>query len=125
LPGAIHHAVVAVRDLDVSLRFYRDGLGLDLLLDRQVEGDWPELLGAPSRSLRAVFLGDERLADDHSGVLELNLFDGGLEEWTDDSGNCARPRRSARVARTGFDHAKRITRPATRLRSILRQTTRM
>ena len=79
MPGAIHHTVVAVRDLDISLRFYRDGLGLDLLLDRQVEGDWPELLGAPSRSLRAVFLGDQRFPDDHSGVLELNLFDGGLE----------------------------------------------
>jgi glyoxylase I family protein len=79
MPGAIHHTVVAVRDLDVSLRFYRDGLGLDLLLDRQVEGDWPELLGAPNRSLRAVFLGDERFPDDHSGVLELNLFDDDLE----------------------------------------------
>lgn len=71
--------MVAVGDLDISLRFYRDGLGLDLLLDRQVEGDWPELLGAPSRNLRAVFLGDERFPDDHSGVLELNLFDGYLE----------------------------------------------
>jgi catechol 2,3-dioxygenase-like lactoylglutathione lyase family enzyme len=25
------------------LRFYRDGLGLDLLQDRHVEGDWPDL----------------------------------------------------------------------------------
>jgi len=32
-----------VRDLEASLRFYRDGLGLDLLQDRQVEGDWPDL----------------------------------------------------------------------------------
>ena len=29
--------------------------------------------------MRAVFLGDERFPDDHSGVLELNLFDGDLE----------------------------------------------
>jgi catechol 2,3-dioxygenase-like lactoylglutathione lyase family enzyme len=29
LPGAIHHAVVAVRDLDVSLRFYRDAAAND------------------------------------------------------------------------------------------------
>src|ERR1700757_1732369 len=58
VPGGIHHAVVVVRDLDTSLRFYRDGLGLDVLLDREVEGDWPGLFDGPSRILRAVFLGD-------------------------------------------------------------------
>jgi catechol 2,3-dioxygenase-like lactoylglutathione lyase family enzyme len=73
---AIHHSVVVTRDLDASLRFYRDGLGLTVLQDRRVEGDWPELLGAPSRGLRAVFLGDPEVPDDHAGVLELNLFDG-------------------------------------------------
>jgi glyoxylase I family protein len=76
VPGAIHHSVVVVRDLEASLRFYRDGLGLELLRDRQVEGDWPYLLDAPSRSVRAVFLGDPGVPDDHSGVLELNVFDG-------------------------------------------------
>jgi catechol 2,3-dioxygenase-like lactoylglutathione lyase family enzyme len=76
VPAAIHHAVVIVRDLDASLRFYRDGLGLELLQDRQVEGDWPGLFGAPGRSLRAVFLGDPRVPDDHAGVLELNVLDG-------------------------------------------------
>jgi catechol 2,3-dioxygenase-like lactoylglutathione lyase family enzyme len=80
VPGAIHHSVVAVRDLEASLRFYRDGLGLELLQDRLVEGDWPGLLDAPGRSLRAVFLGDPRVPDDHSGVLELNLFDGDVAE---------------------------------------------
>jgi catechol 2,3-dioxygenase-like lactoylglutathione lyase family enzyme len=74
--AAIHHAVVVVRDLAASLRFYRDGIGLDELQDRRVEGDWPGLFDAPSRGLRAVFLGDARVPDDHAGVLELNLFDG-------------------------------------------------
>jgi glyoxylase I family protein len=69
--AAIHHTAVVVRDLEVSLRFYRDGLGLDLLQDRQVEGDWPDLFNAPSRSLRTAFLGDARVPDDHAGVLEL------------------------------------------------------
>ena len=73
---AIHHTVVVVRDIEVSLRFYRDGLGLGLLQDRQVEGDWPDLVDAPSRSLRAVFLGDARVPDNNAGVLELNVFDG-------------------------------------------------
>ena len=76
MPGGIHHSVVVVGDLEASLRFYRDGLGLDVLLDRRVEGDWPGLLDAPTRSLRAVFLGDARVPDDHAGVLELNVFDG-------------------------------------------------
>ncbi len=73
---AIHHTVLIVRDLDASLRFYRDGLGLDRLQDRHVEGDWPGLFDAPSRRLRAVFLGDARVPDDHAGVLELTVFDG-------------------------------------------------
>ena len=78
VPGGIHHSVVVVRDLEASLRFYRDGLGLDLLQDRQVEGDWPDLFGAPSRRVRAVFLGDAGVPDDHAGVLELNVFDGDI-----------------------------------------------
>jgi glyoxylase I family protein len=79
-PQAIHHSVVVVRDLEASLRFYRDGLGLAVLQDRQVEGDWSGLFGAPSRRLRAVFLGDPETPDDHSGVLELNVFDGDVED---------------------------------------------
>jgi catechol 2,3-dioxygenase-like lactoylglutathione lyase family enzyme len=73
---AIHHTVIVVKDLDASLKFYRDGLGLEVLNDRQVQGDWPWLFGAPSQSLRAVFLGDSEVPDDNAGVLELNLFDG-------------------------------------------------
>ena len=71
---------MVVRDLEASLRFYRDGLGLDLLADRRVEGSWPDLFDAPSRSLRAVFLGDARVPDDHSGVLELNVFERAVPE---------------------------------------------
>lgn len=31
VPGGIHHSVVVVRDLEASLRFYRNGLGMDLV----------------------------------------------------------------------------------------------
>ena len=79
MPGGIHHSVGLVRDLDESLRFYRDGIGLDVLVDREVEGDWPTLFGAPSRRLRVAFLGDRQVPDVHSGVLELIAFpDGGV-----------------------------------------------
>jgi catechol 2,3-dioxygenase-like lactoylglutathione lyase family enzyme len=59
------------------LRFYRDGVGLDVLMDREVEGDWPKLFEGPSRRLRVVFLGDPDVPDVFSGVLELNAFIGG------------------------------------------------
>jgi glyoxylase I family protein len=72
--AAIHHSVVIVRDLDTSLRFYRDGLGLEVLVDREIEGDWPGLFDGPSGRLRVVFLGDARMPDVSAGVLELNAF---------------------------------------------------
>ena len=68
--------MVVVGDIEASLRFYRDGLGLDVLRDQHVEGDWPDLFDASTRRLRAVFLGDPQVPDDHAGVLELNEFGG-------------------------------------------------
>ena len=77
MPGGIHHSVGVVHDLDESLRFYRDGIGLDVLFDREVKGDWPTLFGAPSRRMRVAFLGDRHVPDVHSGVLELISFTNG------------------------------------------------
>jgi glyoxylase I family protein len=77
MAGAIHHSVVVVSNLDESLRFYREGIGLDVLFDREVDGDWPALFDGPSRRLRAVFLGDRQIPDVYAGVLELNAFTGG------------------------------------------------
>lgn len=56
----LHHATLFIRDAERSLRFYRDGLGLAVLIDREFDGDWPTLLGvAPdSTRLRAIVLGD-------------------------------------------------------------------
>lgn len=65
----IHHSAICVADVDTSLRFWRDGLGFAVVMDERFEGDWPTLLHAPSRSLRAVFLGDP--AHPESGVVEL------------------------------------------------------
>jgi glyoxylase I family protein len=66
--------VLVVGDLERSLQFYRDGLGLEVLGDREVEGEWPDLFGAPTRRLRAVFLGDSNVPDVFAGVLELNEY---------------------------------------------------
>ena len=67
--SVIHHSAICVHDLDASLRFWRDGLGFAVLMDRRFEGDWPTLFDAPSTSLRAVFLGDP--AKPESGIVEL------------------------------------------------------
>lgn len=70
----VHHSAICVRDLDASLRFYRDGLGLQTLMDHSFDGDWPTLFDAPATRLRSVFLGDP----DHAGtgIVELVAFAG-------------------------------------------------
>lgn len=65
----IHHSAICVRDIEQNLRFWRDGLGFEVLMDQRFEGDWPTLLDAPSHELRAVFLGEPDAAA--SGIVEL------------------------------------------------------
>jgi len=68
----LHHAAICSADFDASLVFWCDGLGLDVLMDHSFDGDWPTLFGAPSSTLRSVFLGDP--AGDDAGVVELVDF---------------------------------------------------
>ena len=65
----IHHSAICVRDVEASLRFWRDGLGFEVTMDHRFEGDWPTLLHGPSRELRSVFLGDP--GHPASGTVEL------------------------------------------------------
>jgi catechol 2,3-dioxygenase-like lactoylglutathione lyase family enzyme len=119
---AIHHTAIVAADVDESLRFWRDGLGLRELLDHSFTGDWPTLFDAESDVLRSVFLGDPDHAN--SGILELVHFDGvGLA----DPGSTTGPRRGfflvslerdvdatlAHMAGLGFvDDVRRISMPA-------------
>jgi catechol 2,3-dioxygenase-like lactoylglutathione lyase family enzyme len=80
MAAKIHHSAICVRDFDASLRFYRDGLGLPLLWEREFEGDWPTLFGAPESKLHSAFLGDPSAPD--AGIVELVEFPGGMEEGT-------------------------------------------
>ena len=65
----LHHAGVCVRDMDASLRFYRDALGLTVLTDKVLNADLESLLAVRTESVRTVFLGDVEHTD--SGIVEL------------------------------------------------------
>ncbi len=51
------HGGVTVRDMDQALVFYRDGLGLEMEFDRQLDAPYlKEVLGLDFGSIRAVYL---------------------------------------------------------------------
>jgi catechol 2,3-dioxygenase-like lactoylglutathione lyase family enzyme len=65
----MHHAGICVHDMDAALRFYREGLLLDVLADKVLDADLETLLGVCTVSIRTVFLGDRQHPD--SGIIEL------------------------------------------------------
>ena len=73
-PARVHHSAIVVRDVDASLRFWRDGVGFDVMMDMEFDGDWGSLFGAPANRLRSVFLGDPARGD--AGIVELVQFVG-------------------------------------------------
>ena len=72
----VHHSAIHAGDIETSLRFYRDGLGLEVLMDHEFDGDWRTLFGAPTNRLRSVFLGDPAAPD--TGIVELVAFDAAI-----------------------------------------------
>ena len=68
----VHHSAIQARDLDTSVRFYRDGLGLEVLMDHEFDGDWRTLFGVHADRLHSVFLGDPAMPD--AGIVELVTF---------------------------------------------------
>jgi len=70
----VHHTAICTDDVERSMRFWRDGLGLTELFDHSFTGHWPELFGAKTDRLRSIFLGDPRTPD--AGIVELVVFDG-------------------------------------------------
>ncbi|KAF3055340.1 hypothetical protein CFAM422_013173 [Trichoderma lentiforme] len=74
--NGVHHTVVQVSDLDASINFYSNGIGLDIL-SRAVDGsDYSTLFDTHVSNVSAAFLGDKSRPDDHSGILELAQFGG-------------------------------------------------
>ena len=77
----MHHSAINARDFEESLRFYRDGLGLEVMMDHEFDGDWQTLFGAKTDRLHSVFLGDPSNPD--SGIVELVSFAGMRERDPD------------------------------------------
>jgi catechol 2,3-dioxygenase-like lactoylglutathione lyase family enzyme len=73
----VHHSAICTADVERSLRFWRDGLGLRELFDHHFTGDWPELFGAKTDRLRSIFLGDPQTPD--SGIVELVELPGAVD----------------------------------------------
>jgi glyoxylase I family protein len=69
----LHHVVLFVRDIERSLAFYRDGIGLETLVDREFDGPWPSMFeGVTSARLHAAILGDPE--NPNVGQVELLTF---------------------------------------------------
>jgi catechol 2,3-dioxygenase-like lactoylglutathione lyase family enzyme len=76
MPTRAHHSAIVVRDVEASLRFWRDGVGFEVMMDRYFDGDWSALFVAPANRLRSIFLGDS--ARPGTGIVELVQFDEGV-----------------------------------------------
>jgi catechol 2,3-dioxygenase-like lactoylglutathione lyase family enzyme len=70
----VHHTAIVTADVELSMRFWRDGLGFTELMDYTFTGDWPTLFDAQTDTLRSVFLGDPATPD--TGIVELVAFEG-------------------------------------------------
>lgn len=79
MPG-VHHAAICTADVERSMKFWRDGLGLTELFDHTFSGNWPELFGANSDQLRSIFLGDPKTPE--TGIVELVVFEGAADAPT-------------------------------------------
>lgn len=54
---ALHHTGFTVSDMERSLAFYRDLLGLEVVVDQEPEAEYPaQVTGFPGARLRIVFL---------------------------------------------------------------------
>jgi glyoxylase I family protein len=69
----IDHAGICPADIEESLRFYRDGIGLDVLFDVTMPADIEPLLGEKTEKFRTIFLGNKDRPE--AGAVELvDLF---------------------------------------------------
>jgi catechol 2,3-dioxygenase-like lactoylglutathione lyase family enzyme len=81
--SGVHHSAICTSDVERSMRFWCEGMGLQEIFDITFAGEWRKLFGAAEDSLRSIFLGDPATPD--SGLVELVMFEGsapGEPAWT-------------------------------------------
>src|SRR5258706_10965071 len=71
----MHHVGIAVRDLEQSVRFYRDGLGFTVLMEQTFDKDWKRLVDSPCSRMRAVILARP---EEPGSAIELIAFADGV-----------------------------------------------
>ena len=82
----VHHGGITVREMDASLRFYRDGLGLEVTLDAVRDAPYlHETLAVPFHALRYVIL--RVPGSDGGAVVELLEYQG-IERFPASSRPC-------------------------------------
>ncbi|MDT3446934.1 MULTISPECIES: VOC family protein [unclassified Pseudofrankia] len=87
----IDHVAICPADLEASLRFYRDGIGLEVLFDVTMDMDLEQFLGAQTKKPRTVFLGDRN--NEEAGRVEL--FELGTGDLPGGSAAAGLPHRGA------------------------------
>jgi glyoxylase I family protein len=70
---ALHHAAICTSDVDLALRFWQDGMGLQQVFDLTFSGEWRTLFGAETDELRSIFLNDPDCPE--AGLVELVILD--------------------------------------------------
>jgi glyoxylase I family protein len=70
----LHHAAICTSDVERSLQFWCDGMGLSQIFDLTFSGSWRELFGSATDELRSIFLGDPVHPSD--ALVELVVFAG-------------------------------------------------
>ena len=82
MAGRVHHSAICAQDFDVSLRFYRDGLGLEVMMDSEFDGDWPTLFGAKTVAdlVRLAKKAPGQLSFSHTGMGSATHLAGALFE---------------------------------------------
>ena len=76
-PAVTHHVGICPADVDASLRFYRDGIGLSVLVDTVIESNLHAFVGVHTYSVRTIFLGDPDLPQ--QGIVELMAVVGDVD----------------------------------------------
>ncbi|KAL4948790.1 hypothetical protein BDW69DRAFT_203299 [Aspergillus filifer] len=84
---AVHHTVVSASNLSESMRFYVDGLGLNVIKNYNFQGDLTTLFGTNTSVLPGYFLGDTTsVFNGTDGVIYLVEFPDAVPRFPVDSG---------------------------------------